>query len=183
MNRSENPLTQLLSKQYPDLISKYKLFIGGLSKVTTIKTFREYFAKFGPITDIVIMTKNNPLLGQQQNSESRGFGFVTFLEQSSSEAVLSRAHMIDGVQVNRFLTGEIDCKRAVVKKETYTDVVNYDESFVTNKIFVGGLPLSVTGMQLKRAFELYGRITDFMVIKDRATGESRGFGFVEFEVG
>jgi RNA recognition motif-containing protein len=182
MSKTENQQRQLLSKQYPDLISKYKLFIGGLSKVTTIKTLREYFSKFGPITDSVVMTKHNPLLGSNNQAESRGFGFVTFLEQSSAEAVLSRAHMLDGVQVITHLTGKIDCKRAVIKKESYSDVVNYDDSFVTNKIFVGGLPLSVDGAHLRRAFELYGKITDYMVIKDRLTGESRGFGFVEFEV-
>lgn len=50
-----------------------------------------------------------------------------------------------------------------------------------NKIFVGGLAWATTSDSLGRAFEPYGSVTNAVVIVDRETGRSRGFGFVTFE--
>lgn len=49
-----------------------------------------------------------------------------------------------------------------------------------NKIFVGSLPWSVTSEALREMFAQYGEITDAVVISDRETGRSKGFGFVTF---
>mmetsp|Transcript_52286 Transcript_52286/g.122420 ORF Transcript_52286/g.122420 Transcript_52286/m.122420 type:complete len:197 (-) Transcript_52286:130-720(-) len=51
----------------------------------------------------------------------------------------------------------------------------------TNKIFVGGLPQSCPDDVLSNYFMQYGNITDCVVMKDRETGNSRGFGFVTFD--
>ncbi len=47
------------------------------------------------------------------------------------------------------------------------------------KLFVGGLPFSVTSQQLEELFATYGQIQSAQVISDRYTNQSRGFGFVE----
>ena len=52
---------------------------------------------------------------------------------------------------------------------------------MANKIFVGGLSWGTTNEQLGEAFEQYGDISEAVVITDRETGRSRGFGFVTFE--
>ncbi len=49
-----------------------------------------------------------------------------------------------------------------------------------NRLFVGNLPWSVTSQSLKDLFSEFGEVTDAVVISDRATGRSRGFGFVTF---
>lgn len=49
-----------------------------------------------------------------------------------------------------------------------------------NKLFVAGLPWSITGDALRELFAQYGEITEAVVITDRATGRSKGFGFVTF---
>ena len=46
-------------------------------------------------------------------------------------------------------------------------------------IFVGNLPFVTTDDELHELFARYGEITRATVIKDRVTGKSRGFGFVE----
>ena len=46
-------------------------------------------------------------------------------------------------------------------------------------IYVGNLSHDVTEDDLREAFESYGTITSVKVIKDRFSGESRGFGFIE----
>jgi RNA recognition motif-containing protein len=48
------------------------------------------------------------------------------------------------------------------------------------KLFVGGLGNGVTVEVLRAAFAPFGPIEDAIVILDRATGRSRGFGFVTF---
>ena len=51
---------------------------------------------------------------------------------------------------------------------------------MANKLFVGSLAWATTDDGLKAAFEKFGAITEAKVITDRATGRSRGFGFVTF---
>jgi cold-inducible RNA-binding protein len=46
-------------------------------------------------------------------------------------------------------------------------------------IYVGNLSREVTEDELRKAFEAFGQVTSVSIIKDRYSGESRGFGFVE----
>ncbi|MBM4423872.1 MAG: RNA-binding protein [Chloroflexi bacterium] len=46
-------------------------------------------------------------------------------------------------------------------------------------IYVGNLPRATTEDELRTAFEAFGRVSSASIIKDKFTGESRGFGFVE----
>lgn len=49
-----------------------------------------------------------------------------------------------------------------------------------NKLFVGGLPWAVTNDMLKDMFASYGDIEEAVVITDKYSGRSKGFGFVTF---
>ena len=46
-------------------------------------------------------------------------------------------------------------------------------------IYVGNLSRETTEDELRQAFEPFGQVTSANIIKDRYSGESRGFGFVE----
>jgi len=46
------------------------------------------------------------------------------------------------------------------------------------KIFVGGLPYHTTDASLREYFQVFGEIEEAVVITDRQTGKSRGYGFV-----
>ena len=46
-------------------------------------------------------------------------------------------------------------------------------------IFVGNLASNVTEAELKELFTSYGEVESLNIIKDKYTGESRGFGFVK----
>ena len=50
---------------------------------------------------------------------------------------------------------------------------------MNKKLYVGGLPYSVTDEQLTELFESHGTVESAKVITDRYTDRSRGFGFVE----
>ena len=46
-------------------------------------------------------------------------------------------------------------------------------------IYVGNLAYDATDEIIREAFESFGQVTSARVIKDKYTGQSRGFGFVE----
>lgn len=46
-------------------------------------------------------------------------------------------------------------------------------------IYVGNLPRETTSDDLREAFEAFGQVESAHCVKDRFTGENRGFGFVE----
>ena len=50
-------------------------------------------------------------------------------------------------------------------------------------IYVGNLAFNVTEGELKQAFEDFGEVTSAKIIKDKYSGESKGFGFVEMTDG
>ena len=50
-------------------------------------------------------------------------------------------------------------------------------------IYVGNLAFNVTEGELKQAFEDFGEVTSAKIIKDKYSGESKGFGFVEMSDG
>jgi RNA recognition motif-containing protein len=49
-------------------------------------------------------------------------------------------------------------------------------------LYVSNLGFHVDDEELKNLFAAYGSVTSAKVIKDRETGRSRGFGFVEMPV-
>lgn len=49
-------------------------------------------------------------------------------------------------------------------------------------IYVGNLSPEVTDDDLRAAFETFGKVSSATVIKDKFTGDARGFGFVEMPV-
>lgn len=50
---------------------------------------------------------------------------------------------------------------------------------MSSKIYVGGLPYSTSQEELENLFSGYGTVVSAVVINDRETGRSKGFGFVE----
>ncbi len=48
------------------------------------------------------------------------------------------------------------------------------------RLFVGGLSWDTTETVLRELFSQFGHITDAVILTDRGTGKSRGFGFVTF---
>ncbi|MDB5185924.1 MAG: rbpA [Candidatus Saccharibacteria bacterium] len=52
---------------------------------------------------------------------------------------------------------------------------------MASKLFVGSLPYTTTSDDLQQLFAQFGTVASAVVINDRDTGRSKGFGFVEFD--
>lgn len=145
---------------FGDGASPGKIFIGGLARDTTIDTFVKYFGKYGEITDSVIMK-------DRQTGRPRGFGFITYADPSVVDTVIAETHVINGKQV--------EIKRTIPKGS------GDSRDYKTKKIFVGGIPTSVTEDELKDFFSKHGTIVEHEIIRDHVTKRSRGFGFIVFD--
>ncbi|KAJ3569530.1 hypothetical protein NP233_g4994 [Leucocoprinus birnbaumii] len=132
-----------------------KMFIGGLNWDTTDETLRDYFTQFGKVDACTIM--------RDAAGRSRCFAFLTFEDPASVNAVMVREHILDGKI--------IDPKRAIPRQEHQR----------ATKLFIGGLPGSVTSESMREFFSQFGKVIDSTVMLDRETGRSKGFGFVSFE--
>nr|XP_006821934.1 PREDICTED: musashi homolog 2 isoform X8 [Saccoglossus kowalevskii] len=138
-----------------------KMFIGGLSWQTTPDGLREYFSKFGEVTECMVMR-------DQATKRSRGFGFITFRDPASVEKVLAQAaHELD--------QKKIDPKVAFPKRSHPKMVTR------TKKIFVGGLSANTTADDIKNHFSQYGKVEEAQLMFDKQTNRHRGFGFVTFD--
>ncbi|PSS21207.1 Heterogeneous nuclear ribonucleoprotein like [Actinidia chinensis var. chinensis] len=159
-----------------------KLFVGGVSQETGEETLIDYFGKYGEI-------KECEILRDRATGKGRGFGFVTFTDQSVADEVLKHEHIILGRKV--------EVKLAIPKGEMYHNQCpnqqnnngscrnnsngNCNRPWSTKKIFIGGLPSKLTEEELKGYFERFGAITDAIVMYDKENDRSRGFGFVTFD--
>ncbi|KHJ42825.1 hypothetical protein D918_07107 [Trichuris suis] len=140
-----------------------KIFIGGITLKTTDEDLKEFYSKWGDITDVVVM--RDPV-----TKRSRGFGFVTYAEPDMVNAAMaSRPHVIDGK--------EVEPKRAMPK-----DVMNKPEAHVSvKKVYISGIKDEHTEEMLRDYFSKYGSVVEVDIKVDQATGKKRGFAFVTFD--
>ena len=143
-----------------------KMFVGGLSRSTLEEAFFDHFSQFGDVVDKVIIT-------EPYSKESRGFGFVTYATSDSVEAAFKgRPHTLDGKQ--------LDVKRAMPRE--YNTPGAHAK---TKKLFIGGFKgIDLTPEELQSYIEsrhssAFGRIEKVDFLTDNATGETKGFGFLE----
>lgn len=47
------------------------------------------------------------------------------------------------------------------------------------RIYVGNFAYETTDQELREAFEAHGKVDEVTIVRDRDTGRSKGFGFVE----
>ncbi|XP_027200302.1 RNA-binding protein squid-like [Dermatophagoides pteronyssinus] len=133
-----------------------KLFLGGLSWETEEKDLFDYFTQFGQVDKVTI--KYNSSTGR-----SRGFGFVTFINDDTVDAVLKTGpHVIK----NR----TVDPKRPKGKNGL-------------KKIFVGGIDGDMSNDEIRTYFEQFGPIENIERPFDRQRNRSREFCFIIFETG
>ncbi len=140
-----------------------KLFVGGLTGDTTAENLKAYFGQFTSVRDAMVVF-------DPTTKKSNGFGFVTLDNAEDLEKLLAiDPHIING--------NKVDCKQALNKTQAKNKQI--DER--PRKIFVGGLPRSVSDSVLVNYFNQFGPVEKAYPVKDHVSGKHRGFGFVVFD--
>ncbi|XP_076473012.1 RNA-binding protein 45-like isoform X2 [Babylonia areolata] len=135
-------------------------------KGTTEKEFREKFSEFGKVEDIWIVK-------DKRTNEDRGIVYIKF--SKSSEALLAMEEMN-----GRSMPGQPKPLKVVVansKRDGSTRDPREDEKLV--RLFVV-CPKHLTEKDLQNEFEKYGDLDHVTVIRDRSSGDSKGFGYVKY---
>ncbi|KAK0044947.1 RNA-binding protein 45-like [Biomphalaria glabrata] len=135
-------------------------------KGTTEQEFRDAFDKFGTIEDIWIIK-------DKRTNEDRGIVYIKF--SKTSEAMQAMEEMN-----GRALPGTNKGLKVVVansKRDGSTRDPREDERLV--RLFVI-IPKHFSEQTLREEFSKYGDVESVTVLKDRNTGESKGFGYVRY---
>uniref|UniRef100_G1PIS6 TIA1 cytotoxic granule associated RNA binding protein n=1 Tax=Myotis lucifugus TaxID=59463 RepID=G1PIS6_MYOLU len=150
---------------------KKQIYVGNLSRDVTEALILQLFSQIGPC-------KNCKMIMDTAGNDP--YCFVEFYEHRHAAAALAamngRKIMGKEVKVNWATTPSSQ------KKDTSSSTVvstqrSQEDHF---HVFVGDLSPEITTEDIKAAFAPFGRISDARVVKDMATGKSKGYGFVSF---
>lgn len=194
----------LLGSQYPDVLAHIsaendkdpklkKVFVRNLSFDTGDEALRNAFAGFGAISEAVVIIN-------KATGRSKGFGFVTFeTAEDASKAIANSSIDIDGRTAYCNLAAQRDAGRGGSSRNDQQGPGGFgggpspggflpgasgvpppgDTS--QTKLFVRSLDFKTTSDGLRQAFSVFGAIKEAVVLEDKGTGQSKGYGFVTFE--
>lgn len=152
-----------------------KLYVGNLPYAMTSSQLSEVFTEAGHVVSVQVIY-------DKVTDRSRGFAFVTMATlEEAKEAI----RMFDGSQIGgrTVRVNFPEVPRGGEKEVMGPKIRSSYNKFVDSphKIYAGNLGWGLTSQSLREAFENQPGILSAKVIYDRASGKSRGFGFVSFE--
>jgi len=140
---------------------KANVYITNLPETITEDALRAIFLSYGNIVRMRIAS--NPLTGQKAG----GYAFVQFEFPESAQKAISATNGL-----------EIDKRKLKVSLAKTKGSVDDSKEPKTN-IYIAGLPLSYSKIELDTIFSAYGTITGSRVMMT-PTGDSKGVGFVRY---
>uniref|UniRef100_H3D1J1 Cytotoxic granule associated RNA binding protein TIA1 n=1 Tax=Tetraodon nigroviridis TaxID=99883 RepID=H3D1J1_TETNG len=143
------------------------LYVGNLSRDVTEPLILQVFTQIGPCKSckmIVDTAGNDP------------YCFVEFYEHRHAAASLA------AMNGRKIMGKEVKVNWATTPTSQKKDTSSKAQSCFSDHfhVFVGDLSPEITTDDVKAAFGPFGRISDARVVKDMATGKSKGYGFVSF---
>ena len=139
-----------------------QIFVGGCPKELRNRDLKEYFKKFGKVTE-------SRLVKDKRTKKFRGFAFVSFSSPANVEKVLkTKDHYIRGKR--------IDIKKAFTKRQTKKKLLDEKQ----RKLYITGVSRNLTRNDIKSAFSRFGKIEEVRVIHDPSKNHRKGYGFILF---
>uniref|UniRef100_A0A3Q1EN00 Nucleolysin TIAR n=1 Tax=Acanthochromis polyacanthus TaxID=80966 RepID=A0A3Q1EN00_9TELE len=139
------------------------LYVGNLSRDVTEALILELFGQIGPCKSYgVIMLVETCTPGHDP------YCFVEFYEHRHATATIA------AMNGRKILGKEVKVNWATTPTSQKKDTSSHFH------VFVGDLSPEITTDDIKAAFAPFGKISDCRVVKDMATGKSKGYGFVSF---
>lgn len=162
-----------------------RLFVGNLPPQLCFPELEDLFVPFGTIIAADLMT--DPTTGR-----SRGFGFVEMESNDAARAAISALHgsTLDGqiLTVNEANPGRGAAPsrdRDEGSRSSAASSGNTERPLSSGgrasgvRLFVGNLPYTASAADLERVFAEVGKVTSVSLMTDRATGQSKGFAFID----
>ncbi|NXU78201.1 TIA1 protein, partial [Oreotrochilus melanogaster] len=134
-------------------------YVGNLSRDVTEALILQLFSQIGPC-------KNCKMIMDTAGNDP--YCFVEFYEHRHAAAALA------AMNGRKIMGKEVKVNWATTPSSQKKDTSNHFH------VFVGDLSPEITTEDIKAAFAPFGRISDARVVKDMATGKSKGYGFVSF---
>uniref|UniRef100_A0A8C4DFR4 RRM domain-containing protein n=1 Tax=Dicentrarchus labrax TaxID=13489 RepID=A0A8C4DFR4_DICLA len=151
----------------PKTLQEREAYVGNLSRDVTEALILELFGQIGPCKSckmIVDTAGHDP------------YCFVEFYEHRHATATIA------AMNGRKILGKEVKVNWATTptsqKKDTSSKYYQLSQGHF--HVFVGDLSPEITTDDIKAAFAPFGKISDCRVVKDMATGKSKGYGFVSF---
>jgi polyadenylate-binding protein len=143
------------------------VYVKNVDASVTKEKLLEAFAKFGEITNAVVMIN--------EDGKSKGFGFMNFKDHEAAQRA------VDEMNGKVFEGKVLFVGRAQKKAERQAELAKvYQQNQQNfNNLYVKNLDDEVDDEKLRQAFTVFGAVTSAKVMVD-ATGKSKGFGFVCF---
>ncbi|KAF1745245.1 hypothetical protein MXB_5210, partial [Myxobolus squamalis] len=148
-------------------VYKRKIFVGFFRKNLIESQLRDYFSSFGTIEKVQMLRDGFGV--------SRGYAFVSFTDESAVDTILAnKPHVMLGIQLET---------RRAFPKDSPSTIHNSNHSM--NKIFIGGLPKTVTKQDISNFFEYTYSNSPLLKIENicipvDSMGRTKGFAFVLF---
>lgn len=138
-----------------------EIFVGGITKDTTVKELSWAFSYFGRVTHVRIMTNFD--------GASRGFAFVKYKHVRSAEAAVKTGFLQVGS-----ITTEIRSGLSINGSQTYKDLM------LKHKVFIGGISSKLQHSDILNYLSRYGQVLDFIQTQHPTTGVPANYGFAIF---
>lgn len=142
-----------------------KLFVANISFGSTDEAFAAQFQPYPEAESLSIM-RNRATGG------SRGFGFVTVGDTLADQLCKKEVVLTMDGRVLEF--------KPAVSREEMQGGAPGSAPPQPLKIFVAGVAYSTTDVAFRTYFEQFGELKDAVLMRNKQTGVSRGFGFVTF---
>jgi nucleolin len=167
-----------------------RLYVGNLPPRLCYPELEDLFTPFGTLVTAELMT--DPTTGR-----SRGFGFV---EMESNEAARTAITALNGsvldgqtLTVNEASAGREmgGASRRSVERPTFSRPSGDRPAPPPGggrppmgggsgvRLFVGNLPYNASPADLEKLFAQAGKVVSVNIVTDRATGQSKGFAFID----
>lgn len=162
-----------------------RLYVGNLPLATTDVEVGDFFNR-ALIKAKGVESEGSPVVSVYLNLEKR-FAFIELRTLKEAAAALA----MDGVlfrSMSLRMRRPSDYNAAVCPPEkpphgfdpSLLGIVSTQVGDGPNKVFIGGIPYSLNEDAIKDYLQGYGRLAAFNLIKDPATGLSKGFAFFEY---
>uniref|UniRef100_A0A452R167 TIA1 cytotoxic granule associated RNA binding protein like 1 n=1 Tax=Ursus americanus TaxID=9643 RepID=A0A452R167_URSAM len=138
--------------------------LGNLSRDVTEVLILQLFSQIGPCKSCKMIT---------EHTSNDPYCFVEFYEHRDAAAALA------AMNGRKILGKEVKVNWATTPSSQKKDTSSKYSCYHFH-VFVGDLSPEITTEDIKSAFAPFGKISDARVVKDMATGKSKGYGFVSF---